>query len=143
MRRRPHADPLEREDPNARPRVSWRDEVIGASGMNVVAGLWLMLSPWLLAYDSDDPIRNDLLIGALVTTFALLRVTGGVRGAWLSWLNLALGLWVFLTGVAFASSTVASLNEMVMGVLVALLAILSIGATDSARRGKGEPPRDG
>lgn len=140
MKSQTKQDPLDRVDPNATPPASWRDEVIGASGMNVVVGFWLMLSPWLLGYGAEDPIWNDLLIGALITIFALLRITGGVRETWLSWVNLSLGLWVFLNGVVFASSTVASINEMVMGVMVALLASLSIAASDSARRGKGARP---
>lgn len=123
------------------PRSTWRDEVMGASGMNVVVGVWLMLSPLLLGYRAEGAFWNGLLTGALITVVALLRVSRGVRDTWLSWINLALGVWVFAHGLILASATAASVNEMVTGVLVVMLAILSISATESAARGEGTRTR--
>lgn len=137
--RRPSS--FDRVDPRATPRARWRDEVLGASGLNIVMGVWLALSPLLLAYGSGDPWWNDVLMGALIATFALLRVTGSLREAWFSWINLLLGLWVFLNGLLFAVSTAASVNELITGTLVFMLAALSIAATDSARRGRGRRSR--
>lgn len=40
---------------------------------NLPLGAWLLLAPWVLGYESTLAIVNDMLIGALVICFSLIR----------------------------------------------------------------------
>jgi hypothetical protein len=127
-------DPLERLDPASLPRVRWRSEVSGASGTALLAGLWLLLSPFLLSYRGADPAVVDAALGALMILVAVLRLTALRGQAWPSWVNVALGLWLVTSGLLIADSAVARCNEVVVGGLLVLVATLSGGATLTARR---------
>src|SRR4051812_24247173 len=89
-------------------------------------GIWLILSPWVLLYE-QDPIatRNAVTVGLLIVaaealTLSLFRV-------WEEWINVALGAWLlvspWLLGIA---STAAKLNFVVVGLLVAALALYEV-----------------
>jgi hypothetical protein len=38
----------------------WRGDVAAASGLNVLAGIWLIIAPFALGYGSGDPYWNDI-----------------------------------------------------------------------------------
>jgi hypothetical protein len=44
----------------------------GLSWVNVAAGLWLIIAPWVLGYSTTVPKVNDVLLGAIVGVVALL-----------------------------------------------------------------------
>jgi SPW repeat-containing protein len=135
-------DPMEPTPPNR----SWRDEVIGASGLNVLAGIWLIIAPWVLGYAPNDPKWNDVIFGILVGGFGLARVLGAYRDSWLSWLNALIGIWIFVSAFTIVSSGTASANNIVLGAIVFVLAIWSGSASDAANsraqaRARGERDR--
>lgn len=48
------------------PPPDGRSEVVGLSGLNVLAGIWLIIAPWVLVYGARDPKWNDVVFGAIV-----------------------------------------------------------------------------
>jgi hypothetical protein len=45
----------------------------GMRKLNIVLGAWLLLAPWVLGYEETIPIVNDMVVGALVIAFALVK----------------------------------------------------------------------
>jgi SPW repeat len=127
------------------PGGGWRDEVKGASGLNVLAGIWLIIAPWVLGYSVADPRWNDVIFGIIVGIFGLTRVLGAYRESWLSWLNALIGVWIFIAAFTIDSTGTASVNDIVLGVIVFVLGIWSASASESrlARRSSDRRYRSG
>lgn len=128
-----HGDRLAQPDPASVPRATWRSEIKGASGANLVAGIWLAISPLVLAYRTVDPIWTQVIVGGAIVALALLRVTSGAWKSWMSWANASFGAGVVVVAVWLADSMAARWNGILTGALVLVLAVLSASATDAAR----------
>ena len=100
------------------------------------------MSPFALDYVAGDSRWNPVVCGALVAFLALMRVMGAYRAAWLAWISVALGAWLFASGFWLAESLAASWNAWLLGLFVIVLALLGIDATEEGRmegsRGGGE-----
>ncbi len=118
-----------------------RSDVTLLSGLNVLAGLWLIIAPWVLAYWSSDPRWNDVASGVAVGVFAVARIVAPARTEWLSWLNAVIGVWVFVAAFTIDHSRIAAWNNAILGAIVFFLAIGSADATRRflSRRGSGPP----
>lgn len=133
-------DRLDRVDPGSVPRTTWRSEIRGASGANVLLAAWLMLSPWILGYRDGDPTWPQFVLASAVALLAILRVTAAWWESWMSWASATAAIALFLLGAAVADSGQATVNLMAGGAVALLLAALSATATESA---KGPPDASG
>jgi hypothetical protein len=116
------------------------DQVRWASGLNILAGLWLIIAPFVLAYSGlQNALWNDVIIGIGVAVLAAIRAGGAIDQAWLSWLNLVLGAWLFVSPwvLAFTGDSAALWNNVIMGAIVFVLGGWSALAAPS---GKGSVP---
>lgn len=131
-----HASPTPRADrpATAPPRGDWRSAVATASGLNVLAGIWLIIAPFVLGYQSGDPIWNDVVFGAIVAVLALARVAGAQRASELSWVNALIGVWIFASAFWLDSSGTAAANDIILGVIVFVLGLASATASEDATR---------
>lgn len=105
--------------------------VTTASGLDVLAGLWLVLAPFLLGY-SGTPLMNDIIIGLAVAVFAGSRLLGdGYKIAWPSWVNVLLGLWLFFAPftLGYTEMSTALWNDVILGIVVVVLATISALST--------------
>jgi hypothetical protein len=123
------------------PRRNWREEVTDAATLNLLAGIWLIIAPWVLAYSSEDPRWNDVVFGALVVFFALLRLTGAYRQTWMSWLNALFGVWIFIAAFTIDVTATAAINDVILGAIVFLLSIWSASASESRPGLRARAPR--
>ena len=98
--------------------------------LNLILGLWLIASPWVLEYNGEaNPTLNAVIVGVLIAAaalFALYRVK-----AWEEWGNIAFGVWLVISPwiLGFSALQSALSNAVIVGVLVALLALWAL-ATD-------------
>ncbi len=113
-----------------------RREISTLSGLNVVAGIWLIIAPWVLGYHYLDPKWNDVVFGAIIAILALVRAAGAYRAQWMSWINALIGVWLFVAAFTIDYSGVASGNDIVLGIVVFFLAIGSADATGSLFSGR-------
>jgi hypothetical protein len=111
-------------------RHDWRLDVVGASGVNVLVGLWLIVSPVVLDYSPADHAWNPMVFGAIVALIAFVRVFGAHREAWLSLINMLIGGWVFASGFLLAETSQARWNSWVFGAAVVVLALISATASE-------------
>jgi hypothetical protein len=115
--------------PSARP--NWREQVTTASFLNLLAGVWLIIAPWVLGYSGEDPRWNDVVFGAIVAFFALARTSGAYRASSLSWLNALIGVWVFIAAFTIDFSSTAQANDIILGALIFIFGIWSASASES------------
>jgi hypothetical protein len=96
-----------------------------ASALNLIAGIWLIISPWLLGYYGlPVALWGTLLVGIAVVVLAVIRMaTTGTVG--LSWLNLFLGIWLIISPfvLGFSEAARAMGNAVILGILVGLVGL--------------------
>jgi hypothetical protein len=106
---------------------------MGLSGLNVLAGIWLILSPWIVNYTNADSAWNPIVFGAIVAVLALVRAGGAFKAQALSLINMLIGVWLFISAFWLADSGQASWNVGILGVVVFFLAAFSLAASDEGR----------
>jgi hypothetical protein len=98
--------------------AQWPDAV------NLVLGVWLIVSPWILAYAAEQiPSRNAIVAGVVVAVAAAAALFA--FRLWEEWVNVALATWLIASpGVLeFSTHQAAMWNQVIVGLLVAILAI--------------------
>jgi hypothetical protein len=104
-----------------------------AGWANVALGIWLMVSPWVLGYGDGDPWWNPIVAGIVVASCAAGRLVGAVTEAALSRVNFLAGLWLVLSAFWLPPNAESAVSNATVGVLVTLLALLSLSAARAAR----------
>ncbi|MGE5335991.1 MAG: SPW repeat protein [Nitrososphaerota archaeon] len=114
-----------------------------ASGLNLLAGIWLIIAPFVLNYDSADPVWNDVVFGAAIATVGLVRLGGLYRESWLSWSNAVFGAWIFVSAFWLDNSATAAWNDLILGAIVIVLAVWSASASETPVVTREDPRRSG
>ena len=113
-----------------------------ASILNVIAGVWLIISSFVLGYTAlPTAVWDTLIVGVVVVIFSWVRAAYPARNVGLSWLNLLLGVWLIISPFIFAYGAFPrpTWNDVILGIIVGVLAIWSAVAAPSPlwRRGRG------
>jgi SPW repeat-containing protein len=100
------------------PPKHWEDWV------GAVLGFWLLVSPWVLEYGEMAARQNAVLVGFLLiaTEFAILFAFR----VWEEWISVILGAWLVVSPWALGAGLVATLNFVIVGLLVLALALYEI-----------------
>lgn len=109
-----------------------RKTVSTLSGINIIAGIWLFISPFILAFSGvGTALWNTLIIGVAVTIMAIVRVTNPLQYEGVSWMNFVLGIWLILAPFILGFSWVAAAlwNSVILGAIVLILAAISAKTT--------------
>ena len=110
------------------PAANARWQAINLSALNVLAGVWLVISPSFLDYRAGDSAWNPVVCGVLVAVLALVRAAGAVRVDAAAVANMAVGTWLFASGFWLADSGQARWNAFIFGAFVFVLAAMSLNA---------------
>lgn len=95
--------------------------------LNLIAGLWMATSPWVLAYASDSyATLNAVILGAVIAAIALAELFKATP--WEEWASVALGAWLVISPwvLGFSDMAMAMWNALAVGVLVAGLALWAL-----------------
>jgi hypothetical protein len=94
----------------------WQDWV------NLVLGLWILLSPWALQFATAEHAWNAYVVGAGIAILAAAALI--VFQPWEEWVNLALGAWLLASPwlLGFSTATIAMWNAVIIGALVVVFA---------------------
>ncbi len=95
--------------------------------VNVVIGLALVLSPWVLGFSAEQAAAwNAWVVGALIALIAAGALFA--FAAWEEWANLVLGIWAVLSPwiLGFAAVSAAMWVHVIAGLIVAVLAGLDL-----------------
>src|SRR5947209_1729350 len=98
-----------------------------ASSLNVIAGLWLIISPFVLGYtDMTTALWNSIILGVLVAVLAGIRAAYPTENVGLSWINLLFGLWLIISPFVLRfDNPRPTWNEVILGIIVGILAVWS------------------
>ena len=110
--------------------TEWPEIVVVASGLNVLAGLWLLVSTVVLP---GHPVWNDVLVGGLTCVLASARVAGAWDLALLSYVNASLGIVLAVSGLTIDVTSAGAANDTITGLAILGLGLLSATAS---RRGR-------
>ena len=106
-----------------------KDQTITASWLMVIAGVWLLVAPFILGYILPEARTNDMLAGAIIGILGLVRAYYPARTAWASTVNLLAGLWLLAAPFVIGYVTdAARLNDIILGIIVVGLSAWSMGA---------------
>ena len=137
----PLRDPTDPREGGPPPRRDWRESVITASSLNVLAGIWLIIAPFVLGYGNNDPYWNDILFGAIVLVLGATRASGAYAASGLSYLNALVGIWLFASAFWLDGGGTAAANDIVLGIVVFVLGAISATASDDAAAAGATPRR--
>jgi SPW repeat-containing protein len=93
------------------------------SGSQLVLGLVLFLTPWLIGFAAEQtPAWTAWVSGGLIALAGIAALLGQAYAA--AWVNLALGLWAIVAPwvLGFGAMAGAMWSHVVLGALVALAA---------------------
>jgi hypothetical protein len=110
------------------------------SWLNLVVGIWLFISPWVLGTTSDAATAwNAWIIGVAIFVVALLASSTPASAA-APWANVVLGVWLFISPwvLRYVDVTDGAINAWVFGVVTVLVALWAM----SVRR-TVQPPMGG
>lgn len=103
-----------------------RQQIMIMSGINILAGLWLILSPYILGYSGARGATNGIVLGVLIGIVALVRVLSPFSSGWLSWINVLFGLWLLISPFTNGYAVRAMIwNYAIVGIIVGVMAVLS------------------
>lgn len=106
-----------------------QDMKLNASNIvSMVAGIWLMISPFALMYQTHSKaLSNSLVSGFLLVIIGILGILQLQHKNWLNWSSAALGIWVLVSPGALNVANVQLLlwNFVLTGLMVASVAIWS------------------
>jgi hypothetical protein len=102
-----------------------REQVRVAAGLNVLAGIWLIIAPFVLGYGGGDPYWNDIIFGAIVAVLAAGRALFLPRQTWISAINVVIGAWIFASAFWLDDTARAAWNDVILGAIVFVLGIVA------------------
>ena len=107
-----------------------REQAKTASGINIAAGIWTILSPYILGFAAiTAALTNNIIVGIIIGVLALIRVYTPESSGGLSWINLLLGIWLIASPFILGITSLAVIwNNIILGVIVAVMAVWSATA---------------
>jgi hypothetical protein len=103
------------------------------SVINLLAGIWLIISPFVLNYSSFGvSSTNAIIVGVLVAILALIKLAN-YESNWAGWVNFLLGLWMIIAPFAMGHGSIGTVvtNEVILGIIVAASSLTSALAGSS------------
>jgi len=104
--------------------AQWKDAA------NLVLGLWLLISPWVLGYAGQSlPAWNAHVVGAIIAVAAVAALNAFQQ--WEEWVNVAFGAWLIVSPylLGISGPTSALWNQIIVGLVVAILALWAVMTT--------------
>lgn len=119
-------------------KTNHSSQVTVASGINILLGIWLIMSPFSSGY-AAAPVYltyNNVIVGILIVMCAATRYFSPAKRISLSGINIFLGIWTLISPWIYNYGADASLfwTNIVAGIIVIALALWSGSVTYVDRR---------
>jgi hypothetical protein len=101
-----------------------------ASGLNILVGIWLFVSPWVYGAYTNPNAWNSWIVGAAIVIFAAIRFNNTIGLPVFSWVNVLLGAWTFASPwiYGYTGNTGRFINSLCVGIVVFVLALTAWGS---------------
>ncbi len=96
----------------------WQD------GVNLVLGLWLVVSPWILSFTSNAAaLWNALIVGAIFVALSLLALVDAKP--WEEWSELVVAVWLLVSPwiLGYSALPAPTWNAVIIAVAVGAVAL--------------------
>jgi hypothetical protein len=100
-----------------------RTEETAPDIVNVIVGLCLASTPWVLAFTHEaHAATNAVLVGGAIALIAIGALVSFKE--WEEWLNLVLGIWAIFAPwlLSFSANRSATYAHVIAGIIVAIVA---------------------
>lgn len=94
-----------------------------------LAGLWLLISPWIFRYSIvPRAFWTGIILGALILIFAFVRPFVANRGHWVWWIIAGLGVLAIISPwvLAFTFRPGATWSAIIVGAIAVIVALIAI-----------------
>jgi hypothetical protein len=104
-----------------------------ASGICLLAGVWLFVSPWVYGAAASGNAWNNWIVGGLMVLIGIVRLARPAYSSAISWFNTILGIWTFFSPwiYGYSGDTGRLINSLCVGFIVF---VFSIAAATSSRK---------
>lgn len=98
----------------------WQDWV------NLIAGIWLFITPWLFNYARTGYSWDAFLFGFIMIIFSIWAISD--RRLWEEWVDSIIGIWVFISPwvLSFSFDYAALWNFLAVGFVATILSIWNL-----------------
>ena len=104
-----------------------------SSWVNIVLAIWVIISPFVLAFSSPRVMWSNVATGIIVGILAIIRSSVRNQPGW-SWITALIGIWLILSPFVFGVVSGATLwNNVVLGIIIAAVALSNAPSKVSAR----------
>jgi SPW repeat len=108
---------------NDRQNYALTRDPAGTVWTNLVLAIWVIISPFVLAFPSSRAIWNNVATGVVVGILAIIRLSVRQQRGW-SWINVLLGIWLIISPFVLGFVAGAALwNDVVLGIIIAAMAL--------------------
>jgi hypothetical protein len=109
-----------------------------ASGLNFIAGLYLLISAWIGAVNGGSR-ANGIIFGIIVAILAAMRFAESA-GPWASWVNALIGIWLIISPWVYGTAGQGWMwNSIVIGIIILVLGAWSAMAANTHTNDRGTP----
>ncbi len=109
-------------------------QVRTASGLNILFGLWLIISPFVLSFAGSTGMWDAVIVGVIGVVLAWIRYASPDRAPILSWINALLGIWLIISPFLFGMAGVTALlwDYIIVGIAFVVFGAWSALSTPKA-----------
>ncbi len=109
-------------------------QVRTASGLNILFGLWLIISPFVLSFAGSTGMWDAVIVGVIGIVLAWIRYANPANAPVLSWINALLGVWLIISPFLFGMAGVTALlwDYIIVGIAFVVFGAWSALATPPA-----------
>ena len=103
-----------------------------AGGLNVIAGIWLIIAGFVLGYAHEPTaLWNSIILGIIVLVIAWIRMANVATMPGLAWVNMLAGIWLVISPwvLHFANQQTPTWNSVVLGIIVFILAAWGLASS--------------
>ncbi|HVX42116.1 MAG TPA: SPW repeat protein [Gemmatimonadaceae bacterium] len=117
--------------PQFHPHEQHSGQVRWASGLNFIAGIYLLISAWIGGTGAGNT-WNSVIAGIVVAILAATRFSGST-GPWASWIDALIGIWLIISPWVYGYSGESwQWNSIVVGIIMVILGVWSALASNTS-----------
>ncbi len=104
-------------------RQRWQDWI------NLIAGIWLFISPWLFSFNHMGFSWDPFVMGAVIIVSSVWALSD--KRVWEEWVDLIIGVWVFFSPwiLGFSNVSAALWNMLAAGAVIFVLSIWGLNSS--------------
>lgn len=94
-----------------------------SSWVNILLGIWVLISPFVLAFELTTATWNNIVTGFVVGVLALIQLSAPNQTGW-SRINVLAGVWLVMSPFALGFFSVDGLwNNVIVGIIIAAFSL--------------------